>query len=374
MGFISFNHVVKTFPNGYEVVKNFNMEIELGEFVAFIGAPGSGKSTILRMVAGLEEPSLGEIRIDGELLRNIPPEDRDVSMLFQNYAIFPKMTVYENIGFGLKHRNVPDRIIEERVDKVADFLELTDILSKKPKKLSAGERQRVAFARAIITDPKILILDEPLSSQEEELREHLQRKMILAYKDLGGTILYVTHNTEEAMKLATKVVVMKSGDVHQVGTPDEIYNKPATLFVADFVGEPAINLIDGECEICGDNAFVKTHIGDIKTIPAKGSEIFNGKYSSKQIVVGIRPEAISIVDEDTDKGADEGVYGYFKGEVLATQEIRDNIWIRFKVDNKIYNALVPDETSASIGEIIEFKINTENLPLFDKETKKAISY
>lgn len=297
MGLISFNHVYKTFPNGFEVVKDFHMEIESGDFVVLVGAPGSGKSTVLRMLAGLEEPTSGEIRIDGELLRNIPPEDRDISMLFQNYAIFPKMTVYDNIGFGLKHRNVPETIIEERVARVADFMEITELLRKKPKNLNAGDRQRVAFARAVVTDPKILILDEPLSNLDEELRRHLRHKLVLSHNELKGTILYIAHNNEDALELASKLIVMKSGEVHQIGTPKEVYEKPASLFVASFIGEPTMELVDGQCEMWGGRVYVKTSTGEIEVHPERNSKIMTEDYSGKQVVVGIRPKAANAASQ-----------------------------------------------------------------------------
>ncbi len=245
MSFIKLVGVNKIYPNGVRAVTDFNLEIDKQEFVVFVGPSGCGKSTTLRMIAGLEEISGGEIYIDDVLVNNVEPKNRGIAMVFQNYALYPHMTVKENMAFSLKIKRVPKEEINERVEKVAEIIGLRDYLNKKPSELSGGQRQRVALGRAIIRNPKVFLMDEPLSNLDAKLRTSMRSEIINIHKKVGATTIYVTHDQVEAMTMADKIVVMKDGFVQQVGSPIEIYDNPANLFVASFLGSPTMNLFDG---------------------------------------------------------------------------------------------------------------------------------
>ena len=244
MSFIKLVGVNKIYPNGVRAVTDFNLEINEREFVVFVGPSGCGKSTTLRMIAGLEDISSGEIYIDDVLVNNVEPKNRGIAMVFQNYALYPHMTVKENMAFSLKIKRVPKEEINERVEKVAEIIGLRDYLNKKPSELSGGQRQRVALGRAIIRNPKVFLMDEPLSNLDAKLRTSMRSEIINIHKKVGATTIYVTHDQVEAMTMADKIVVMKDGFVQQVASPIEIYDNPSNLFVASFLGSPTMNLYD----------------------------------------------------------------------------------------------------------------------------------
>jgi len=371
MGMIEFSHVNKTFPNGYQVIKNLNLDIEKGDFAILVGAPGSGKSTVLRMAAGLEEPTFGEVRIEGELLRNIPPEDRSIAMVFQNYALYPKLTVFDNIGFGLKQRNVEESLIEKKVLEMAEFFEITNLLKKKPKSLSGSERQRVALSRALITDARILILDEPFSSFDKPLRLRIRERFLEAKRQSNRTILYVTHNMEDAMYLATKLIVMKKGKIHQVGTPAQVYAHPRTMFVASFIGEPGINLIDGSCEVWGTKVYITTPMGELSLRGGLESKLITGNYNGKVVVVGLRPDACSIVEEGSPDM--EKKHNLIRAKIESVEAFREQLWVRLVAFGIFYNALIPWNNIINPGDEIVFKIDTSKILVYDKETKKILN-
>ncbi|MBQ1488095.1 MAG: sn-glycerol-3-phosphate ABC transporter ATP-binding protein UgpC, partial [Lachnospiraceae bacterium] len=238
MAGLSLRNINKVYPNGFEAVKDFNLEISDQEFIIFVGPSGCGKSTTLRMIAGLEDISSGELRIGERLVNDVEPKDRDIAMVFQNYALYPHMTVYENMAFGLKLRKVPKDEIDKMVKEAAKILDLTPLLDRKPKALSGGQRQRVAMGRAIVRNPKVFLMDEPLSNLDAKLRVQMRIEIAKLHQRLGTTIIYVTHDQTEAMTLGTRIVVMKGGVVQQVDTPQNLYEKPANLFVAGFMGSP----------------------------------------------------------------------------------------------------------------------------------------
>ena len=244
MSSLSLKNICKKYPNGFEAVKDFNLEIEDKEFIIFVGPSGCGKSTTLRMVAGLEDISSGELYIDGKLVNDVEPKDRDIAMVFQNYALYPHMTVYDNMAFGLKLRKVPKDEIDKKVREAAEILDLSALLDRKPKALSGGQRQRVAMGRAIVRKPKVFLMDEPLSNLDAKLRVQMRIEIAKLHQNLGTTIIYVTHDQTEAMTLGTRIVVMKAGIVQQVDTPQNLYEKPANLFVAGFMGSPQMNFLD----------------------------------------------------------------------------------------------------------------------------------
>ena len=244
MASLSLEGIQKVYSNGFQAVKDFNLEIADKEFIIFVGPSGCGKSTTLRMIAGLEDISGGTLKIDGKVMNNVEPKDRDIAMVFQNYALYPHMTVYDNMAFGLKLRKVPKDEIDKKVREAARILDLEKLLDRKPKALSGGQRQRVAMGRAIVRKPKVFLMDEPLSNLDAKLRVQMRIEIAKLHENLGATIIYVTHDQTEAMTLGTRIVVMKDGVVQQVDTPQNLYTKPFNLFVAGFIGSPKMNFLD----------------------------------------------------------------------------------------------------------------------------------
>ena len=257
MASLSLKNVCKVYPNGFEAVKDFNLEVEDKELIIFVGPSGCGKSTTLRMIAGLEEISSGELIIDGKVMNDVEPKDRDIAMVFQNYALYPHMTVFDNMAFGLKLRKVPKDEIKAKVEEAARILDLEKLLDRKPKALSGGQRQRVAMGRAIVRNPKVFLMDEPLSNLDAKLRVQMRSEISSLHNRLGATIIYVTHDQTEAMTLGTRIVVLKDGVIMQVDSPQKLYNQPNNLFVAGFIGSPQMNFIDAQCVVEGAKAFLK---------------------------------------------------------------------------------------------------------------------
>ena len=259
MASLSLQHINKTYPNGFEAVKDFNLEIADKEFIIFVGPSGCGKSTTLRMIAGLEEITGGTLKIGDKVVNDVEPKDRDIAMVFQNYALYPHMTVYDNMAFGLKLRKVPKDQIDKMVKEAAKILDLEKLLDRKPKALSGGQRQRVAMGRAIVREPKVFLMDEPLSNLDAKLRVQMRTEISKLHERLGATIIYVTHDQTEAMTLGTRIVVMKDGVVQQVDTPQTLYNAPCNLFVAGFIGSPQMNFLDAVVHVKGND--VELQIG-----------------------------------------------------------------------------------------------------------------
>jgi multiple sugar transport system ATP-binding protein len=284
MADITLDHVTKRYPDGYEAVKDMNLEIQDGEFVILVGPSGCGKSTALRMIAGLEDITEGELRIGENVVNELAPKDRDIAMVFQNYALYPHMTVRENMAFPLELADVPDEEIDEKVENAAGILDLTDHLDRKPANLSGGQRQRVAMGRAIVRDPRAFLMDEPLSNLDAKLRVQMRTEVSRIQSRLGTTTVYVTHDQTEAMTLGDRVAVMRSGVLQQVGPPEELYNNPKNLFVAGFIGSPAMNFMPGE--LSGDS--VKLPLGDIQLTDESREKASGGSGS---VIVGIRPES-----------------------------------------------------------------------------------
>ena len=293
MASLSLQHINKTYPNGFEAVKDFNLEIEDKEFIIFVGPSGCGKSTTLRMIAGLEEITSGTLKIGDKVVNDVEPKDRDIAMVFQNYALYPHMTVYDNMAFGLKLRKTPKDQIDKMVKEAAKILDLEKLLDRKPKALSGGQRQRVAMGRAIVRDPKVFLMDEPLSNLDAKLRVQMRTEISKLHDRLGATIIYVTHDQTEAMTLGTRIVVMKDGVVQQVDTPQNLYNKPGNLFVAGFIGSPQMNFLDATVKVSGKD--VDLIVGQYKLrLPAeKAKALIDGGYDGKTVVMGIRPENVT---------------------------------------------------------------------------------
>ena len=292
MAGLSLRNVCKVYPNGFEAVKDFNLEISDQEFIIFVGPSGCGKSTTLRMIAGLEDISSGELRIGERLVNDVEPKDRDIAMVFQNYALYPHMTVYENMAFGLKLRKVPKDEIDKMVKEAAKILDLTPLLDRKPKALSGGQRQRVAMGRAIVRNPKVFLMDEPLSNLDAKLRVQMRIEIAKLHQRLGTTIIYVTHDQTEAMTLGTRIVVMKDGVIQQVDTPQNLYDRPQNLFVAGFMGSPQMNFLDAIVEVSGETAYLNVAGHSIPLPPAKSKKLIEGGYDGRSVTFGIRPEDV----------------------------------------------------------------------------------
>ena len=291
MATLKFNNICKVYGKDTVAVKDFNLEVKDHEFIVFVGPSGCGKSTTLRMLAGLEEISSGELYIDDVLINDVQPKKRDIAMVFQSYALYPHMTVYENMAFALKIRKIPKAEIDERVKEVASILGLTEYLNRKPKALSGGQCQRVALGRAIVRRPKVFLMDEPLSNLDAKLRVTMREEIVRIHEKVGATTIYVTHDQTEAMTMASRIVIMKTGIVQQIGTPKEVYSYPANTFVAQFIGSPSMNLYNGSYDN-GKFTFDGTNSITID-IPKEHQEKLKD-YSGKQLIVGIRPEDISL--------------------------------------------------------------------------------
>ncbi|MFK7695624.1 ABC transporter ATP-binding protein [Paenibacillus sp. HJGM_3] len=294
MSRILFNHVFKMYGKDKQpVVKDFNLEIHDREFMVFVGPSGCGKSTTLRMVAGLEDISKGEIYIGDKLVNDLPPKDRDIAMVFQNYALYPNMSVYENIAFGLRLRKMPKHEIDTGVKRAARVLEIEPFLERKPKQLSGGQRQRVALGRAIVREPEVFLMDEPLSNLDAKLRVQMRTELIKLHKQLGVTTIYVTHDQTEAMTMGNRIVVMKDGIIQQVDTPEQIYNNPVNTFVAGFIGSPPMNFIQGRLEEHEGRLEFHTNRFALEIPQGKAAELRDKRLVNKVVLLGIRPENAS---------------------------------------------------------------------------------
>ncbi|MCH4033510.1 MAG: sn-glycerol-3-phosphate ABC transporter ATP-binding protein UgpC [Lachnospiraceae bacterium] len=368
MASLSLEHIYKKYPNGFEAVKDFNLEIADKEFIIFVGPSGCGKSTTLRMIAGLEDISSGTLKIDGKVMNDVEPKDRDIAMVFQNYALYPHMTVYDNMAFGLKLRKVPKDEIDKMVRNAAKILDLTQLLDRKPKALSGGQRQRVAMGRAIVRNPKVFLMDEPLSNLDAKLRVQMRSEIAKLHQRLGTTIIYVTHDQTEAMTLGTRIVVMKDGVVQQVDTPQHLYDSPCNLFVAGFMGSPQMNFLDVTVKVQGNQAFLTLDGKDIPLNAAKSKALIDGGYAGKTVIMGIRPEDIYDDDDRMQKAAIE-----FKTKINVYELLGAEVFLYFDIAGTPVTARVDPKTTARPGSVIDFTLDTEKIHVFDKETEKVIT-
>ena len=369
MASLSLQGIQKIYPNGFHAVKDFNLEIADKEFIIFVGPSGCGKSTTLRMIAGLEEISGGTLKIGDKVMNDVEPKDRDIAMVFQNYALYPHMTVYDNMAFGLKLRKVPKDQIDKAVREAARILDLEKLLDRKPKALSGGQRQRVAMGRAIVRNPKVFLMDEPLSNLDAKLRVQMRIEISKIHQRLGATIIYVTHDQTEAMTLGTRIVVMKDGVVQQVDTPQTLYDHPCNQFVAGFIGSPQMNFVDAQCVVEGAKAFLKFDKYQVELPEAKAKKLIDGGYAGKNVVFGIRPEDIYDSAEHLDKFAtckiDSDVTGY---ELLGAE-----VLLYFTVAGANMSARVDSDTTARYGDHIELAFDPHKIHVFDKETELTIT-
>ena len=350
MSFLDLKNVTKIYPNGTKAVHETSLSIEEGEFMVFVGPSGCGKSTLLRMVAGLEDITEGEITLDGNLINEVDPSERDIAMVFQNYALYPHMNVYNNLAYGLKNRGIDKKDIEQKVNEAAKLLQISDYLERKPSMLSGGQRQRVAMGRAIVRNPKIFLFDEPLSNLDAKLRIQMRLEIKKLQQKVGVTSIFVTHDQTEAMTLADKLAVINNGIIEQLANPIEIYNNPKSLFVAGFIGSPQMNFIDGELRN--------------NTLSAEGFEIKNVKSDfNGDITLGIRPEHLSQsdnglinlnVDLVEQLGSDNLVYGQLK-------------------EKKDFCYRCPGNLTIKKGDKLSLNIDNENYFIFDKSSGKRVN-
>lgn len=362
MGKVVFKNIEKIYPGNVLAVKDFNLEIEDKEFIVLVGPSGCGKSTVLRMVAGLEDISKGDLYIDEKRVNEVVPKDRDIAMVFQNYALYPHMTVYENMAIGLKLRKIPKKEIDLKVKTVAKLIKIGELLNRKPKVLSGGQQQRVALGRAIVRNPNIFLMDEPLSNLDAKLRVEMRREIVKLHKELATTFIYVTHDQTEAMTMGTKIVVMKDGVIQQVASPMEIYNNPVNTFVAGFIGTPKMNFIDVRISIDNERAYIKLENERIDL--EMSSFLSKMKKEYNEMVLGIRPEhiyieeiknaisLIGVVDMVEHTGAETYLYIYLGKERLTIK--------------------IPYVVNKKIGDKIKLFIDKTKLYLFNKDNGELI--
>ena len=364
MASLSLEHIYKRYPNGFEAVKDFNLEIADKEFIIFVGPSGCGKSTTLRMIAGLEEISEGVLKIGDKVVNDVEPKDRDIAMVFQNYALYPHMTVYDNMAFGLKLRKVPKDQIDKMVREAAKILDLEKLLDRKPKALSGGQRQRVAMGRAIVRDPKVFLMDEPLSNLDAKLRVQMRTEISKLHERLGATIIYVTHDQTEAMTLGTRIVVMKDGVVQQVDTPQNLYNAPGNLFVAGFIGSPQMNFLDATVKVTGNDVTLQVGKYNLKLPASKAKAVIDGGYNGKTVVMGIRPENV----HDSQMFIETSKDSVVESKINVYELLGAEVYLYFDVEGFPVTARVDPRTSARSGDTVKFALDMEKVHLFDKET------
>ncbi len=362
MAYLTLRGINKIYPSGFHAVHDFNLEIEKGEFIVFVGSSGCGKSTTLRMIAGLENISKGDFLIDGVRANEKGPRERGVAMVFQSYALYPHMSVYDNLAFGLTLQGVDEDVIEQKVKKTAGILGLTDYLDRKPRALSGGQRQRVAVGRAIIRKVDIFLMDEPLSNLDAKQRVTMRSEITQIHRETGATTIYVTHDQTEAMTMADRIVVMKEGYIQQVGTPYDLYFNPVNMFVAGFIGEPPMNFIHSTLK--GGKLDIKGNVVDLGAIADK--DVLK-KYEGKELVLGFRPEAIRLAGSEDMENAYK-----LSCAVELTELLGDNTNVYVDIHGIKTILKVEPHESPEIDTKLIFAIPYENVYLFDKQTEKRI--
>ena len=369
MASLSLKGIEKKYPNGFHAVKNFNLDIADKEFIIFVGPSGCGKSTTLRMIAGLEDITDGTLEIDGKVMNDVEPKDRDIAMVFQNYALYPHMTVYDNMAFGLKLRKVPKDEIDKKVREAARILDLDKLLDRKPKALSGGQRQRVAMGRAIVRNPKVFLMDEPLSNLDAKLRVQMRIEISKLHENLGATIIYVTHDQTEAMTLGTRIVVMKDGVIQQVDTPQNLYNTPCNLFVAGFIGSPQMNFMDAVVNVAGNDVTLSIGNHVLRVPENKKKALIDGGYNGKTVVVGIRPEDVH--DDPDFIAANPG--SVITSKIKVYELLGAEVFLYFDVEGTQTTARVNPRTELRTGDDAKFALDMNRIHIFDKETELTIT-
>ncbi len=383
MASISLRHIYKKYPGGVTAVSVFNLEVKDKEFLVLVGPSGCGKSTTLRMIAGLEEITEGELFIGDRLVNDVAPKDRKIAMVFQNYALYPHMTVFENMAFGLKLNKTPKEEIKRRVEDAARVLDITHLLDRKPKALSGGQKQRVALGRAIVRHPAVFLLDEPLSNLDAKLRAAMRTELTKLHQRVQTTFVYVTHDQVEAMTMATRIVVMKDGLIQQVDTPQNLYDSPCNKFVAGFIGTPQMNFIDGRLEQKGEDLyFAFDRITEVNMKPQvepvliklpaeKATNPAVKDYIGKEVIAGLRPECIHDDAASLELFADAVV----DTDVEVTELMGAEIYLYLKVgDEAKLTARVSSRSTSRAGDKIQVAFDTSRIHLFDKDTERCIAH
>lgn len=373
MASLKLSHIYKVYENGHKAVNDFNIDIEDKEFIVFVGPSGCGKSTTLRMIAGLEEITAGDLFIGDTLVNDIEPKDRDIAMVFQNYALYPHMTVYDNMAFGLKNKHMPNDQIRDRVLEAAKILDIEEYLERKPKAMSGGQRQRVALGRAIVRNPKVFLLDEPLSNLDAKLRAQMRTEITKLHKKLQTTFIYVTHDQVEAMTMGTRIVVMKLGYVQQIDTPLNLYNKPRNKFVAGFIGTPQMNFFDVTLLRHGDSVTVTFDDGKNFEVPFEIVSKVHDYYlhGDKVVTLGIRPDHLTVSDEPTGIQAKVNVVEQLGNESILYGQLSLDEEVGLKSHNQII-VKIPSGTTYELGQIVNVKVDTDKIHLFDKDSELTL--
>jgi len=368
MASVKLKGIYKRYPGGVTAVNDFNLDIEDREFIILVGPSGCGKTTTLRMVAGLEEISEGELYIGDKLVNDVAPKDRDIAMVFQNYALYPHMSVFDNMAFGLKLRKMPKDEIKRRVLEAAKILDIEHLLERRPKALSGGQRQRVALGRAIVRDPKVFLMDEPLSNLDAKLRVQMRTEISKLHQRLQTTFIYVTHDQTEALTMGTRIVVMKDGYIQQVDTPTNLYERPVNMFVAGFIGSPQMNFVNARVEKRGEEIHLLFGKEDIKLPEGKAKKLEGSEYVGREVVIGIRPEDIH----------DEAIYlesmadSVVSAKVEVVEMLGSETLLYTVVGDVDFTARVNPRTKARAGDVIKLALDTNKIHIFDKETEKTI--
>ena len=373
MAGLSFRHVEKIYPGNVKAVYDFNLEIEDKEFIVLVGPSGCGKSTTLRMVAGLEEISAGELYIDNRLVNDVLPKDRDIAMVFQDYALYPHMTVYDNMAFGLKLRKTPKDEIDKRIQEAAKILGIGALLTRKPKALSGGQRQRVALGRAIVREPKVFLLDEPLSNLDAKLRAQMRTEITKLHHKLATTFIYVTHDQVEAMTMGTRIVVMKDGFIQQVDTPQNLYDYPANQFVAGFIGTPQMNFFPAKLVESGKTG-VAVEFGShqIKLSKPMQERLIGAKedYIGKEVILGVRPDDIHDEQIFIESSPDTVIEGYV--DVLEKLGSENLLYLNIDGKEGYTIARVDPRSSVQVNTTVKFAIDVKHIHIFDAETQQTM--
>ena len=377
MSEIALRNVCKQFDSEHYGIKDFNLDIHDKEFVIFVGPSGCGKSTTLRIIAGLEEITDGELWIDGELSNYLEPKERGMSMVFQNYALYPNMTVYGNMAYALKIRKMPKDEIDKKVHEVAKILEIEQLLDRKPAALSGGQKQRVAIGSAIIRKPKAFLMDEPLSNLDAKLRAQMRMELVKLHKQLDTTIIYVTHDQTEAMTLGTKIVVMKDGLIQQVGAPQSIYDNPVNLFVAGFLGSPSMNFF--QCTVkAEENNRTALLLDDAKTVKkvyldgTRGKQIAD-RYNGRHVILGIRPEDIYEIEEAKKLGIENDSVDVDE-PVVNREMLGAEVILYFDEQGKTLAVRLNPENQTKVGEKVSLYFDMDKAHVFDPETEENLFY
>jgi ABC transporter related len=366
MAEVRLKKVEKQYPNGFKAVHGIDLDIKNGEFMVFVGPSGCAKSTTLRMIAGLEDITGGEVYIGDRLVNDVPPKDRGISMVFQNYALYPHMTVYENMSFGLKLKKTPKDEIDRRVREAAEKLEITELLDRKPKEMSGGQRQRVALGRAIVRNPDVFLFDEPLSNLDAKLRVSMRLRITQLHKELKTTMIYVTHDQVEAMTMGDRITVMRSGRIMQVDTPLNLYHYPANKFVAGFIGSPTMNLVDGELKEENGKIYFSLDGTLIEILGKKANKLKS--HVGKRVTFGIRPENIAVTEKEDSISK--------KGKVSVVEQMGNEEYIYFSLGNyqltcRMNVEGIDDLSNQKVEKV--FRFDTTKAHIFDIETEENIS-